>query len=234
MARSVEGENKVAVAFSGGIDSSVLVACARRHGRVVACTGHAAGSGDGAKGRRAAAALGAEWAAAEMTPEGVSADLGRLALPFQPTVMDRGLWCLYSAVSRAARASGARVMLLGQLADELFGGYAKYLSSYEAEGPGAAEAQMMADFHEYGTRGRARDAGACSGWVEARFPFEDDEITQLAWEIPMEFKMAGGNRKAVLRRAAVLLGVPEDIASAPKKAAQYSSGVQKLVTSSRF
>jgi asparagine synthase (glutamine-hydrolysing) len=43
-----------------------------------------------------------------------------------------------------------------------------------------------------------------------------------------------GVRKAVLRRAAVLLGVPEDLAEGAKKAAQYSSGVQKLVAGSHF
>ncbi|HKT21508.1 MAG TPA: asparagine synthase-related protein, partial [Nitrososphaerales archaeon] len=44
VARAVAGENTVAVGFSGGVDSSVLAACAKRHARVVACTGYSARS----------------------------------------------------------------------------------------------------------------------------------------------------------------------------------------------
>ena len=40
--------------------------------------------------------------------------------------MDEALWCIYSATSRLAKANGARTIILGQLADELFGGYMKY------------------------------------------------------------------------------------------------------------
>jgi asparagine synthase (glutamine-hydrolysing) len=45
----------------------------------------------------------------------------------------------------------------------------------------------------------------------------------------VSFKIRDGLRKAVLRRAAAILGVPEEQVGAAKKAAQYSSGVQKLL-----
>lgn len=230
----MEGENMVAVAFSGGLDSSVLAACAKRRVRVVACTGHAGRSIDEGRASQAAAELGVELAAAELTPEVVSRELARMSLPFRPTLMDRSLWCLYSVVSKRAREGGARVMLLGQLADELFGGYAKYVEALRADGQGAAERMMSQDFEEYASRGRVRDLGACSPWVEPRLPYEDKEVVGVAATIPISFKITSGTRKAVLRRAAVILGVPEGVASAAKKAAQYSSGVQKLVAGSPF
>ena len=224
----------VAVAFSGGLDSSVLVACAKRRVRVVACTGHAGASKDAGRAGLAAEELGVELVTAELTPGLVSRELERLSLPFQPTLMDRSLWCLYSAVSRRAREAGAKVMLLGQLADELFGGYAKYSETLRGEGPEAAARMMSHDYEEYTTRGKVRDFGACSGWVEPRLPYGDEEVAGFAGSIPVSFKITPGARKAVLRKAAVTLGVPEGIAGAAKKAAQYSSGVQKLVASSHF
>ena len=178
--------------------------------------------------------MGIESVVTEVTSESVAEDLARMELPFEPTLMDRSLWCLYSEVSRSAARTGARVILLGQLADELFGGYSKYSLALKDRGEEYARSMMEGDYQEYAGRGRVRDVGACERWAEPRFPYEDGSILALARSIPMSFKVAVDTRKAVLRRAAVILGVPEGVAGAPKKAAQYSSGIQKLVAGSRF
>ncbi len=231
---AVEGEPLVAVAFSGGLDSSVVAKCASRHARVVACTAFASGSGDEGRVAKAAEELRLELKVTELTKDSVKQWLEAIRLPFEPTLMDNSLWCLYSAVSRRASGAGARVMLLGQLADELFGGYAKYAQALEEKGEDAARSMMEVDVRDYAQRGRVRDVGACGSWVEPRFPFEAGPVMELASALPVSFKVRGGVRKAVLRRAAVLLGVPEGVAAAAKKAAQYSSGVQKLVAGSHF
>jgi len=231
---SVAGERKVAVAFSGGLDSSVLAWCAKRHAEVIACTAFAKNSVDSTRAGESARALGVEHVTTELTEEKVATALAMLDLPFVPTLMDRSLWCLYSVVSQAAHNSGARVMLLGQLADELFGGYAKYAETLRLKGGDAAESMMSADVREYSHRGRLRDVGACSGKVEPRFPFESQALVDLALSLPVSFKIREGVRKSVLRRAASILGVPERETGAAKKAAQYSSGIQKLVAASHF
>ncbi|HUH82357.1 MAG TPA: asparagine synthase C-terminal domain-containing protein [Nitrososphaerales archaeon] len=224
------GEKRVAVAFSGGLDSSILATCAAKEAEVVACTAYSEGARDQATAREAASAMGIELVATELTKEDAADGLGRIELPFVPTLMDRSLWCLYSVVARSAKEAGAEVMLLGQLADELFGGYAKYAEALKAKGPDAATSMMEADVREYAKRGRVRDVAACCRWVEPRFPFEAPGLTQFAMGLPVQFKIRDGVRKAVLRRAAAILGVPEAQAGAEKKAAQYSSGVQKLVS----
>ena len=232
--RSTAGAGRVAVAFSGGLDSSILVKCALRHSEVVACSAYASGSRDWRKVGRGATLLGVELRGVELTREEVEAELRLIDLPFGPTLMDRSLWCLYAAAGKAAKGWGAGVMLLGQLADELFGGYAKYSEAMKGGGEATAREMMEADVRGYPLRGRVRDVAACGRWVESRFPYEDRLVVELAEAMPLAFKIRGGVRKAILRRAAVMLGVPKELAEAPKKAAQYSSGVQRLVETSDF
>ncbi|MDG7008254.1 MAG: asparagine synthase [Nitrososphaerota archaeon] len=227
-------EKRVAVAFSGGVDSSIVAKCAAGRTEVVACTAYAGGASDRVRAREAASALGIELVATELTKENVEEALRLINLPFEPTLMDRSLWCLYSIVARSANQAGTRVILLGQLADELFGGYAKYAEELKAKGSGAASSMMRADVQEYARRGRIRDAAACGRWAEPRFPFGARGVVDLAMGLPVAFKIRDGVRKAVLRRAAAMLEVPDAQAGAGKKAAQYSSGVQKLVAGAPF
>ncbi len=222
------------MAFSGGLDSSLLARCAMKHAAVVACSAFARGSGDASRTKEAGASLGVDLVTTELTPEMVTAFLADLDLPFKPTLMDRSLWCLYRIVSRSARGSGARVILLGQLADELFGGYAKYEEALRTVGEEAAASMMSKDLGEYAVRGRIRDFDACSKWSDPRLPFESKEVVDFASQLPVTFKIRGGVRKAILRRAASFLGVPDAQAQAAKKAAQYSSGIQRLVAGSPF
>jgi asparagine synthase (glutamine-hydrolysing) len=219
----------VAVGFSGGLDSSVLVACSKKRARVLACGAFVEGAPDSRRVEAAAGALGVRAATVRLTRRSAEADLVRLDLPFAPSVMDRSLWCLYSAVARLAKEEGEQVLLLGQMADELFGGYAKYAAAAGEQREDTAQAAMRRDVEEYPGKGRVRDVGACSPWVEARFPFEDASVVRFGLSLPLAFKIRGGTRKAVLRRAAVLVGVPPALAEADKKAAQYSSGIQKLL-----
>ena len=234
MRAAVGDEKRVAVAFSGGVDSSIVAKCAAGRAEVVACTAYSDGAPDRIRAREGAAALGIELVATELTKENVEEALRTIDLPFEPTLLDRSRWCLYSIVARSASQAGAGVILLGQLADELFGGYAKYAEALKANGSDAASSMMRADVQEYARRGRTRDAAACGRWAEPRFPFEAREVVDLAMGLPVAFKIRDGVRKAVLRRAAAMLEVPEAQAGAGKKAAQYSSGVQKLVAGAPF
>ena len=224
--RCVGGSRRVAVAFSGGIDSSVVAVCAREVTEVFLCSGYARGSRDETAAAEGASALGMEFVGVPIGAAEVAGEAGRSGAL---SLMDRSLSVLFSTVSQRAMRSGAEKILLGQLADELFGGYAKYQMELGAAGEDSVRKMMEQDVDAYLAGGIGRDKESCSKWIEAAFPFADSEMIAVAGEIPMSLKIRGGVRKAVLREAALSLGVPESIASAPKKAAQYSSGVQKLL-----
>ncbi len=227
--RRAHGFRKVGVAFSGGLDSSVIAHCSARHADVTLFSVYGRGSKDEAWSRKAAELLDLEHVACPVDAEEVSEELKCLNLPFEPSPMDKVLWCVYSVAGRAARERGIDMLLLGQLADELFGGYLKYALQLQRSGEAAARGMMEGDVRECSRRGFIRDETACAKWVEPRFPFADEEVVRFALGLPIEWKISGGERKVVLRRAALELGLPETLTALPKNAAQYSSGVMKLV-----
>jgi asparagine synthase (glutamine-hydrolysing) len=225
----VAGKRSVAVAFSGGLDSSIIAHCAAAQSKVLACSVAAEGSTDSRVAREMAGILGIEFASVRADGKMVERELRGLDLPFEPSAMDRSLWCIYSMTSKLAAESGAEVVMLGQLADELFGGYAKYEAVLRRDGEAEASRMMSEDVAQCGERGFVRDEGACKRWCEPRFPFAGRELAMFGEVLPVSFKIRDGVRKAVLREAALILGVPEEIARRPKKAAQYSSGVLRLL-----
>lgn len=234
VAQMVSGHSRIAVAFSGGLDSSIIAMCAKRHAGVLACSAFAEGSRDSVATIRGATVMGIDIIATRLTREAVATELKDMEPRLQTSLIDRSLWCLYSIVSRSASEGGAEIIMLGQLADELFGGYAKYQETLRKVGEEEAAAMMDADVAKYQAEGMTRDVNACSRWLEPCFPFTGQDIIDLGRSIPITFKIRHGVRKAVLRNAAVILGVPEELVSTPKKAAQYSSGIQRIVSGSRF
>jgi len=226
----VTGKRRVAVAFSGGLDSSIVAHCASTRTKVIACSVAAEGSTDSKVAREAASALGLEFVGAKADARAVNMELLKMDLPFEPSAMDKSLWCIYSMASRLAAESGAEIVMLGQLADELFGGYAKYEAALRRDGEAEAGRMMSEDVDQCGMRGFVRDEAACRKWCEPRFPFAQKEVAAFGECLPVSFKIRDGVRKAVLREAATILGLPKETASKPKKAAQYSSGLMKLLS----
>lgn len=229
--KRVAGRRKVAVSFSGGLDSSLIAMLAAREGvEVILCSAYVTGSRDERQAQRAADLLGLELHGVNVDAAASSSAVRTLDLPFVASPMDRALWVIYSTTAKEASSRGAEVVLLGQLADELFGGYMKYARAARERGPQEAVSMMSADVRASGERAFIRDELAVAQHTEARFPFADDDLVRFASRIPFEQKVApDGERKLVLRRVASLLGLPDELADAPKKAAQYSSGVAKLV-----
>jgi len=117
--------------------------------------------------------------------------------------------------------SKEKILISGQGADELFGGYAKYLVNPHT---------MDEDFKklvEY-TLPIEDKIAEYFGKIIVR-PYLDEEIVQLAKDLPIEEKVYKGIRKLALRRIAKYLGLPKEIFLREKKAAQYGSGVMKSI-----
>jgi len=207
----------------------LLALLASRFCHVILCNVHTEGSRDERVSSEAADLLGLELIGAAMRRDDVARQLSTLNLPFRPSRMDKSLWCIYSRTAELAREHRAGVIILGQLADELFGGYMKYAIELKRNGTRAASNMMMNDLLACSSRAFIRDEAACASWTEPRFPFANEELVRFGLGLPMEYKISGDTRKLVVREAAARLGLPDDLVQSPKKAAQYSSGVLKYI-----
>ena len=129
-------------------------------------------------------------------------------------------------MARNIRAMGIKMVLSGEGADEIFGGY---LYFHKAPHPQAFHEETVRKISRLHSYDCLRANKAMSAWgVEARVPFLDKEFLDVAMSIDPADKMAdsmkGGDRieKHILREAFEHL-LPEDIAWRQKE--QFSDGV---------
>ncbi len=131
--------------------------------------------------------------------------------------------------AQKAAEAGSRVMLAGQGADELFGGYQRYVNEFISKGDKAVRETMFNDVVTIHETNVERDEKLCIfNDVELQLPFGTYPIAEFAMNLPTELKFEAKPdtlRKLVLRQVARNLGLPTQVADKPKKAVQYSTGI---------
>ncbi len=210
-----------AVAFSGGLDSSLIAAlCPEAELYAVGMEG----SHDIQHTKKAAKLLGLsdKLHAHELTADEVEAaipDVIKAIVSSDPLKVSVALPLFFA--SKAAHGDGIRVMLSGQGADELFAGYKRYESLNAHE----LESALRKDLENIAENNLERDdAASMANAVELRVPFLDKEVVELALRTAPELKIHNGMRKYILRLAARKI-LPDELLFKAKKAAQYSSGI---------
>jgi len=206
-------------ALSGGVDSSLVAALARRPCLVVGT----AASHDIVRGVNAARVLGLECSAAVIPVDEIEEAL-HTVLPIIPVKgpVDVAIAATQFFIARAAKELGHTRILTGQGADELFGGYARYLNVENLD------LQLEKDFESLSLQG-ARDqsvAGLHGGYLSQ--PYLDLRVVNAAMKLPGRGRVTGGVRKRALREVAAMF-IPPEIAWYEKKAMQYGSGVEKEI-----
>jgi asparagine synthase (glutamine-hydrolysing) len=233
--KQVSDLDEVAVAFSGGVDSSVVAVLASNVGLDVQLV--SVGLEDQPEimfAKEAAEALGLPLRLQTYKVSDLEETLAKvLWLIEEPNVINACIAVPFFWLAETASKLGYPVFLAGQGADELFGGYQRYLTEYERSGTEAVEQKMFHDVEYAYCTNFQRDNHVCSvHGVELRLPFIDRHVVDFSLRLPLRLKINSVEdrlRKRILRRVAHDLDVPGLMADKPKKAVQYTTGVTKAL-----
>jgi asparagine synthase (glutamine-hydrolysing) len=211
--RSDEG----VTALSGGVDST-LVACLA--GRECIAVG-LEDSHDLRQARHAARVLGLSLDCVTITPKEMETALPLViaVIPVKDPV-STGIALTQYFIARFAGQQGYRRIITGQGADELFGGYTRYL------GTTTLADDLERDFRGLELQADRDQAVAALHGTYLSMPYMDVRVVRAARAIPAESKVQGGRRKIPLRQVAEH-HIPAEFAWYEKKAMQYGSGVWK-------
>jgi len=207
------------VALSGGVDSALVAKLAERECVVVGLEG----SHDLLHAGLVADELNLSLEQVVIDPGAVE-DALRAVLRVIPETdpVNASIATTLFFVARWAGEQGHRRILAGQGADELFGGYARYLQTQTL-----AE-DMERDFHNLASQLARDQAVANIHGAYFSLPYMDLRVVRTARSIPPEMKIRGNVRKRQLREVAER-HLPASVARHEKKAMQYGSGVMKEI-----
>lgn len=231
----VSDVKEVAVAFSGGIDSSIIAFLAKLCNvdvHLVYVTLEE--QKETAFAERAARALNLPLHLATYSLDDVEEDLPKILwLIEEPNPVSASIATPIFWVAEQSAKLGFNVLLAGQGGDELFGGYHRYLEDYARHGLVGLQKKLYQDVVSSHESNFQRDNKVCAFHkVELRMPFADWKVIQLALDMPADLKIASSKdalRKRVLRLTARKLGLPKFITEKTKKAIQYTTGVNQAI-----
>lgn len=224
-------EAKIAVAFSGGVDSSLLARICKDLGKqAMLLTVGFAGSHDIEFAKGIAVKMGMEHQTIEIDYPDFQGNLRRVRQVINCENTSHIENCIaYFYACKLAKQNGLDIVLSANGCDELFCGYDGYRRAYS--GGEAAMMKLMDEkiANEFALVAEIAMVAGQFG-VAVRQPFLSNKFIKFAKTVPVDQKIKGADdmiRKHVLRQAALSIGVPEESAMKPKKALQYGSSIHK-------
>lgn len=232
--KRIRGLEKIGLIFSGGVDSTIIASFLKKEDiETILYTVGTKNSSDFQFAKKAADNLDLELKILEVNEKTVMNSLEPVLEAIEEfNIMKIGVAMPLYLASKMASDDKLKVVLSGQGADELFGGYYRYLMEYSKHGKNTQNILMEDMKNIYHVNLQRDDAVTMAHGVELRVPFLDKEVIKTAFEIPIAYKIKSEDdplRKHILRQVAQDMGVPEFIAFRPKKAAQYGSGIHKIL-----
>jgi asparagine synthase (glutamine-hydrolysing) len=231
-----EVSQDIALAFSGGLDSTLVAKAAMENDlKPELITVGMKGQTELDHAKKVAKQLGLDITTKELSAPEVLESLPRvieIVESADPVLVGVSVPLFFAC--EVAEEMEADCLLAGQLSDEIFAGYGRFdeLASKKDSRKARDEvwksvlAASMNDFEP-------GDKLAVSHRLRLRCPFAFLPLVQFALRLPISLKLRVVAdqvvRKYVLRRVATNWNLPDVVANRPKKAVQYSSGVQKVL-----
>jgi len=225
-----------ALAFSGGVDSALIATACKKVGlNPELITVAMKGQEELEHARRAADDIGLPITTKPLTENEVLEAATKVAHMVETkSPVTLGISLPFHFACSLTRELRRRCIVMGQLSDELFGGYARFEEIVKKEGLDAADAAMWKSVVA-APEGDFAPGDKVATWhgLEFRCPFAYLPLAMFALELPVGLRVrvseGGVVRKYLLRRLAEKWGLPDYVVNRPKKAFQYSSGVHKVL-----
>jgi asparagine synthase (glutamine-hydrolysing) len=222
---NIKDLNNIAILFSGGLDSSLLAYLVKlqiKDNNVTLYTVCTTESQDLFNSESAAKLLGLKLEKIKIDSEDLKSaisDLANIIESSHPVKISYEL-PLFLGLAKIEE----KCVLTGQGADELFGGYARYLKMKENE----LEDALNSDVKTLIKQEIKMDYKIAKHFKkDLKTPYLYEDVVKCAQNIPIKYKVFNGERKIILKETALSLGLPKELVLRQKKAAQYSSGIIK-------
>jgi asparagine synthase (glutamine-hydrolysing) len=221
----VQTDLPIAVMFSGGIDSTVVLHFARQyHHDVTAVTVGLEGAADIDVARRYCAEHDVRHVVRHFTEEEL---IRRVPAAVRGGEFFEAIDVIDTAIAsfayEAVQELGIKVALCGEGSDEILAGYDLFRKHPH---PVALTEYRVGNLHR--TDLQRVDRAAMMHSVEARVPFLDRDVLRFAYGLPLNVKLRDGIEKWILREAVRDL-LPAYIADRPKVRMPDGSGVKNVL-----
>jgi asparagine synthase (glutamine-hydrolysing) len=234
--KRVKDKDHVGIIFSGGIDSLLIAYEVQQLNIPFTCyTAGREGGHDIEWARRLALKFDFPLKTKILSTNEIKELIPQLIIDIEDSSLNQIEVSVPIYVSvRMAQEAGERVILTGQGADELFGGYPWYAKIVDQEGYDSFVDYSWQDtFLLYKECLEREDKISMAHSIELRVPFLDPEVIKTAFEISPELKLKKGNDlmgKQIHRRYCISRGIPQKIAFRKKEAAQHGANIHDAFT----
>ena len=225
---------QVAIAFSGGVDSSLLAKICNSgqlRKQVTLLTVGFSGSHDIHFSKDIALKMGIDHKIYEITYSDFEENLQLVRKLIQCNNTSHIENCIaYFYICKLAKQNDLNIVLGANGCDELFCGYDKYRNV--CHNGRDAEISMLMDKMITNELALVEEIKIVASQlsVQVRQPFLSARFVEFAKSIPIDQKIKGPEdriRKHILRQVALSMGVSEESAMKPKKALQYGSSIHR-------
>jgi asparagine synthase (glutamine-hydrolysing) len=229
-------ETKAAVAFSGGVDSSLLTKiCIDLGKEIILVTVGFPDSHDIGFSKDIALKMGVQQKIATICEKDFQENLQRIRQSILCKNTSHIENCIaYLYIAKLANQNGIDLILSANGFDELFCGYNAYRMVYN---DGAAAIMKFMDEKIANEMSLVEEIAKVSKYfsVSVKQPFLSEKFIKFAKMIPIDQKIKGSDdmiRKHILRQVALSVDVPIESAMKAKKALQYGSSIHKYLKKS--